>query len=357
GQQDVQLVLRGPYAACPAALAEAVPDAVYIPEWECSGGYQPVALKKLATSLSLPGGHVGVTLDGEADLPAPAIVPDRPRLFIDAQHGLGNRMRAIGSAAAIAEATDRELVIVWEPDHHCEGRLSDLFDYDGAVIEEAFVGEAVERGCKVYNYMEIEEGSQKDAPLDLGWSGDIYARAAYVLNAAPSTWERENRFLQSLTPVQAVHDLVAGVRTPNDISAHVRMVGSPGTDTASYDRAENWTADGHDQIHHWREKSHYANFIKRIDTLTTEGRAERIFLAADKPETYDAFTQTFGDRVAYLPRDLYDRSVEQLRYALADAILLGSAPRLLGSTWSSFSELAMRLSPQKMGIEMSGKDF
>ena len=80
-------------------------------------------------------------------------------------------------------------------------------------------------------------------------------------------------------------------------------------------------------------------------------------MAADKPETYDAFTETYGDRVAYLPRPVYDRSAEQLRYALADALLLGSAPLLLGSSWSSFSELAMRLSPHKAEIEMSGKDF
>ena len=80
------------------------------------------------------------------------------------------------------------------------------------------------------------------------------------------------------------------------------------------------------------QKSRYAHFIKCLDTLIAEGRAERIFLAADTPETYDAFTQTFGDWVAYLKRELYDRSPEQLRYALADALLLGSALLLLGSS-------------------------
>lgn len=288
---------------------------------------------------------------------APYIAPGRARFFIDAQHGLGNKLRAIGSAAAIAEATDRELVIVWQPDHHCEGSMTDLFDYDGAVIEESFPGAAPALGARLYNYMEIEAGAEKDAPIDLGWSGDIYARSAYVLKAAPSRWETENRFLQSLTPAAAVRDLVASVRRPNDVSAHVRMVGAPGTDTASYDRAENWTAEGHAAINHWREKSHYSHFIKRLDALIAEGVAERIFVAADMPETYDAFAATFGDRVAYLKPDIYDRSREQLFYALADAILLGSAPRLLGSNWSSFTELATRLSPGKVALEMSGKDF
>lgn len=289
--------------------------------------------------------------------PMPAVSVPRNKIFIDAQHGLGNRLRAIGSAAAIAEATDRELVIVWEPDHHCEGRLSDLFDYQGAVIETAFVSEAKTPDCRVYNYMEIEEGAEKEALIDPDWTGDIYARAAYVLNSPHSSWEAENVFLQRMTPVDAVRDLVAGVRTPNDVSAHVRMVGGSDFEHLAYESLDNWTEEGHAQTEFWRKKSHFSHFLKRIDALLESGRVDRIFLAADKPDTYDAFVNCYGSRVAFLPREVYDRSAEQLRYALADAILLGSSPLLLGSTWSSFSELAMRLSPRKMSIEMSGKDF
>ncbi|WP_058314801.1 glycosyltransferase [Cognatishimia activa] len=291
------------------------------------------------------------------DVPTPEISVPRRKLFIDAQHGLGNRLRAIGSGAAVAEKTDRELVIVWEPDAHCEGRLSDLYEYDGAVEEVAFYKDAESRNCQLYNYMEIEDGAVKDAPITLDDGKDLYARAAYVLNSPLSSWEDENRFLQSLTPIEPVRALVDGVRKPNDVSAHVRMVGGSEYEHLAYESLDNWTAEGHAETEKWRKRSHFSHFLKRIDTLIKEGNAERIFLAADKPETYEAFQACYGDRVAYLPRELYDRSAEQLHYALADALLLGSSPLLLGSTWSSFSELAMRLSPQKMTIEMSGKDF
>lgn len=292
----------------------------------------------------------------EGRLAAPMLAPTRPRLFIDGQHGLGNRLRAIGSGAAIAEKTGRELVIVWEPDHHCDCRMADLFDYDGAVIEEAFYKEAEGQGAALYNYMEVEEGGTKDAPIrDAG--GDIYARSAYVLQSPHSTWEAENGFLRALTPVEAVREMVAGVRTPNDVSAHVRMVGGADYEHLAYESLDNWTEEGHQLTDFWRKKSHFKHFITRLDTLIAEGRAERIFVAADKPETYDEFRACFGDRLAMLERAVYDRSAEQLRYALADVLLLGSAPLLLGSSWSSFSELAMRMAPQKMEIEMSGKDF
>jgi len=288
------------------------------------------------------------------DHPAPAVSPARLRLFIDAQHGLGNRLRAIGSAAAIAAATDRELVIVWQPDDHCDCRLSDLFDYDGAVIERAFLGDA--GACDIHNYMAVE-GGEKDAPVRADSTRDIYARSAFVLNSPHSTWERQNRFIRALRPVEAVRELVSSVRHPNDISAHVRMVGGRKDEHLPYESTDNWSSEDHDLIDHWRTKSHFSHFLKRIDALIAEGRADRIFVAADMPETYDAFRRCYGDRLAWLPRALYDRSAEQLQYALADAMLLGRAPRLLGSTWSSFSELAVRLAPGPVAQEMSGKDF
>ena len=367
---ELSLVVRADTDTLPAHASDEARNLTYVPMWKNIGTQSSLTVEALLRGAVPPAAArvVCLALDAAAisaligadtsSLPAaPAVAPRRARLFIDAQHGLGNRLRAIGSAGAVAAKTDRELVVVWEPDHHCEGLMSDLYDYDGAVIEEAFVSEAADKGCHVFNYMEIEDGSEKDAWIPPEITSDLYVRSAYVLNSPHSDWEAENRFLQELSPVAAVRDLVASVRTPNDLSAHVRMVGAPGSDTASYDRAENWTEEGHAELHQWREKSHFSHFLKRIDALVAEGRADRIFLAADKPETYDEFQRAYGDRLAVLPRTLYDRSAEQLHYALADALLLGSAPLLLGSTWSSFSELAMRLSPQNMTIEMSGTDF
>lgn len=349
------LVLRGTFEP------GAVPDGVLvIPDIGRIGTSAPIPPGDLDPDMRLPDAavlHVPLKAAGPDRPAAPAVAPRRDRIFLDAQHGLGNRMRAIGSAASIAEKSGRELVIVWQPDHHCDCRLADLFDYDGAVVEESFVEDAARRGCAVYNYIEVEPDARKDAPVDLDGAGDVYARSAYVLNSPLSAWGDENRFLRGLRPVAAVRELVSAVRAPNDLSAHVRMASGRDYEHLPYESAENWTAEDHAEIARWREKSHFSHFMARIDALVAEGAADTVFLAADRPETYAEFEARYGDRVARLPRAVYDRSAEQLRYALADAILLGRAPRLLGSTWSSFSELAMRLAPQKMALEMSGKDF
>ncbi|MEO9874429.1 MAG: glycosyltransferase [Anderseniella sp.] len=287
----------------------------------------------------------------------PSVNVPRAKLYIDAQHGLGNRLRAIASGAAIARSTERELVIIWEPDAHCECQFGDLFDYDGAVMARSFADMAAACRMDFVTYMELEANARKDKRIHLRKGEDFYARTAYVLNSPESDYHVENDFLQRLKPVEAVRDLVSSVRSPNDVAVHVRMVGGDGFEHLPYEKPGNWKKSSHNKITRWRRKSHFSNFIARIDQLADEGRAERIFLAADKAEAYDEFRRRYGNRVACLPRKLYDRSTEQLIYALADALLLGRAPLLLGSNWSSFTELAQRLSDQKMHVETSGRDF
>jgi GT2 family glycosyltransferase len=287
----------------------------------------------------------------------PTATRSRRKLFVDPQHGLGNRLRAIASAAQIAERSDRELVVVWRPDHHCDCRFDALFDYAGAVVEDGTPETAAERGAVVYNYMEAEPGGEKDAPIVLNQDRDVYVRSAFVLNSPLSDWTGQNAFLRRLRPVEAVRDLVDSVKTPFELSVHVRMEGGRKDEHLPYESPENWTARDHELIDQWRAKSHYSRFVARIDALMAEGSLNALFLAADSPEAYAAFAERYGDRLRRLQRNRYDRSAEQLRYALADAILLGRAPRMLGSTWSSFSELATRLAPGPITLEMSGTDF
>ena len=354
-------LVRGPFLALPDTAPGCLRDLPVIPSWHPLEDTARLPVKSLLSGKIEPeinqNLYLGLPELHKAALAAPTVQLPRPRLFVDAQHGLGNRMRAIGSAAAIAAASDRDLVIVWQPDDHCDGQFSDLFAYDGAVLDTRFVETAASQGCDVYNYMPNEVGSQKGATIRLDTTRDIYARGAFVFASPHSTWESENRFLQTLVPVEPIRALVASVRQPNALSAHVRMEAGAGLDHNTYDRPENWRAEDHALIHEWRAKSHFSRFLNRIDTLIADGRADGIFLAADLPSTYAEFQHHYGDRLAWLPRSLYDRSAEQLHYALADAILLSRSPLMLGSTWSSFSELAMRLARQEIKIEMSGTDF
>ena len=316
----------------------------------------PADLRPADAAVAVPPGPVPAAL-----LRAPAHRLVRPRLFVDAQHGLGNRLRAIASAAGIARATGRELVVVWQPDHHCEARFTDLFRYDGPVIETSFAAVFARAGGLLYNYMQVEPGAVKDAPILTEAAGhrggDVYVRSAYRLVSPHRDLAAERRFLQQLRPVPEIADLVRSVRRPNQVAAHVRMAGGPGFEHLSYEAPENWLPEGHARIAFWRARSHARHFMARLDALIASGEAETIFLAADLPDTYDRFAERYGARLAWLPRRHYDRSAEQVQHALADMLLLGSAERLLGSSWSAFTDLARRFSQRLTRTELCGRDF
>ncbi len=291
------------------------------------------------------------------------IVPDppAPRLFIDVQHGLCNRLRAMASAAAIAQATGRELVVIWRPDAHCAARIGDLLDYDGMVIEDDIADLCRRFSGRVYNYMEIESGAVFDEPVVLEGPGaphgDVYIRSAYTLVSPHRRFEDEQRFLRDLVPSNAVRALVAQVPAPNPVAVHIRMGTGPRYDHLPHESPHNWPPERHEELLQWRGHSQPEAFERRLDQLIEAGQADRVFLAADTEEAYRRFANRYGTRVVSLSRSLYDRSPRQLQYALADLLLLTAADRLLASTWSSFSDMAQRLTRPGRPVEQSGVDF
>lgn len=291
-------------------------------------------------------------------LPAPSHRIARPRLFIDAQHGLANRMRTIASAASIAQRAGHDLYVVWRPDIHCGARMRDLFDYPGPVIEDGAADLCRAGAAQLFNDMEIEPGSRHGAQVHPDRrGGDLYIRSAYTLRSPLRRLEDEQAFLRGLVPSAPVRDLVAGVPGPSALSAHIRMASGGDHDHRPEESPDNWPDHRHREIAEWRAKSHSSRFAARIDALLAQGKADTIFLAADLPETYDLFSDRYGPRLRVLRRTLFDRSEQQLQYALADLLLLTATQRLLASTWSSFSDMAQRLMRPRRAIERSGLDF
>ncbi|MCW1933920.1 O-fucosyltransferase family protein [Pararhodobacter zhoushanensis] len=284
----------------------------------------------------------------------------RPRLFLDAQHGLCNRLRALASGAVIAHNTGRELVTVWHRDEHCRATLHDLLAYDGPVIDGEAGALMRARAARVYNYMEIEPGSQfrevlnaRDWPDD----GDVYVRSAYTLHSPHRTVQAENRFLRALRPSPEVRALVARVDHPVDVAAHIRMGTGPEFDHLPYEAPDNWPESRHAELVAWRQKSDVSRFIARLDRMLVIKPDLSVFVAADLAATYAALHQRYGARVRFLRRERFDRSAQQMQYALADLILLTAAPHFLASEWSSFSEVAQRLARPWRTLERSGIDF
>ena len=180
----------------------------------------------------------------------------RKKLYINVKNGLGNRLRAMASGYCIAQATGRQLILIWTPDYHCEARFTDLYKVnylfkDVTIIEnednidisdsieyrinesEYIIGDKV-----VYNYMFF-----KDKYIDDTTPNNIYVISACVLKNRYTNWAKECDFLKRLEVVDdlalKIYDFETKNSMPNAIGIHIRM-GQP-TETAKYEDTSHYT--------------------------------------------------------------------------------------------------------------------
>lgn len=298
----------------------------------------------------------GITRAGRFLFKQRADSPDgrKKKVIVDVQHGLSNRLRALISAKLLAEKSGRELLLIWTPDMHCNAAFPDLFLNKD--IEVRTTSDGIDlANADVYNYMDNEAGAEKNKYIDDNSPRDIYVRSAYVLNHRYSDWNAENEVLKTLTFHETVHRIVDGYDVSGSIGVHIRMGGGKGHDKTPWNRPANWSQDGQEKMYYWRERSHYTVFMEEIDRLLDKEPDLTFFLATDNQETYDLFIRKYGNKISYVKRDVFDRSVAQQQFALIDMVLLSRTKYILGSYWSSFTELAQRLG--NISVQYSGVDF
>lgn len=287
----------------------------------------------------------------------------RPRIiFIQAEFGLGNRMRALGSAIAFAKETSRVPVVIWKPDKHLNCRFSDLFiESDALAVIDSFevTGEewpwrkrrALDEKAQAmdwYNYMR-QNGVHVNEPNDLvidNKDAHIFVKSAYVIQslATPHIMRTQSSFwkvLHSLTPNIAVARLVGRLdQTPVDklMGVHIRSkridTDIEGVGVEDYNKESSHRTD------YWRN-------LTQVDTFITEMKrqspSQLFYVAADDANVLQQLQDIFPSRIYYTPRRCDGRDGECLPYALADILMLSKCKTIRGSYWSSFSELAVRI--------------
>jgi hypothetical protein len=264
-------------------------------------------------------------------------------IFIEPCHGIGNRLRALSSAYVLAKKTNKKLIILWIPDCHCDCLFNELFTVPEEVDVYSNYSELDYSTIDYYNYNEIEKYSVKNKYIELNTEKNIYIKSYCVINNELTSWYDECEFIKSLEPVAHILNLVNNTIIDNNtIAVHIRMEGGVDYTTKTYENVENWTNEETTLLFKWREKSHLYYFINQINNYINKNDKYKFYLATDREDTYDFIKKMYGNRIICLDRTLYNRSSSQLMYALADIYNLAKCDILLGSWWSSFTELAQR---------------
>jgi hypothetical protein len=237
--------------------------------------------------------------------------------------GLANRMRAIASAAAAAELLERGLRIGWKVDPGIQtAAFRDLFD---ATALPPWIG-IVELGRNPGLWNEAPEAnSETDWELFLAANAasPVITFKSWAAFFEPNTvaWLRHLRSLRPAATISAaVDDILSSVPegTPL-VGIHIRR-----TD-------------------HRRSIIHSPSYIfwQAMRAALATDPATMFYIASDDERERATAKNYFGAKVICGPATLPGRStVEGCQGALVDLLCLSRCDRILGSTGSSFSEIA-----------------
>lgn len=320
-------------------------------------------------------------------------------LIIHVQNGLGNRLRALSSGLAMARATRRVPLVVWEVDAHLGARFHDVLQervvgnvesantpasvlYSDLVVIDKFPHWSLlskrTRDWRPFNYM-VKDGPDAHQGETLYWlvstvacpktwfprfhncrrpadtiakRAHVYFKSAYVANVYPrhlSYSSRVNAEMRALRPVQQVVDIVnkhwpGGNRYMFGAHVRSRLVKRDGVNVD--DRCE-YSASAEEMTDYWRAQSSLQEFLNLLHYLLNRYKTLHFFLAADDAEALKKAGNMYPGRVHYIPRTCDDRAPECVQYALADLLSLARCSRIYGSNWSSFTEAAGRLANRR----------
>ena len=307
-------------------------------------------------------------------------------VLVDAKNGLGNRMRALASAMSVAAALGRPVLLIWVSDLHCNCSYRRLF---AQPLPFALLDEEIPRAnltddeFQVYNYMRPEPGAVKDAFVEADLNRHLYFKSAFIMNHPAGGWKFAQRQIQRLTPVDRIAEMLQANK--NMVGLHVRNVfdaprdaktntSVTGAEAVAGARKE-YGAEGTRQLMMWRKASHWTNFVPRMIALLREnsfrnplGLAQeplQFYLAADSEDAYTGLTKRFPNRIKFQPRSCASercdfRDCEGMIYSIVDMLNLGRTKLILGSGWSSYSEVASYMGGDQgmpVPILMAGRDF
>mmetsp|Transcript_8608 Transcript_8608/g.18732 ORF Transcript_8608/g.18732 Transcript_8608/m.18732 type:complete len:480 (+) Transcript_8608:481-1920(+) len=310
----------------------------------------------------------------------------RPYVVVNAKNGLGNRLRALASAMAVAEALNRPVMLIWVPDLHCNCGFRTLFAEPLRFVlleEEIPQQNLTESMFQVYNYMRPEPGAVKDAPVYPDVRRHLYFKSAFLMNHHYGSWLHAQWHLKQLTPTAEVMRMV--VATKRTIGLHVRnafdaprdertnrsVVGAAAVALAR----KQYGATGTKLLLAWRRASHWSGFVSQIDQIiecsakrrvrSAALRYPRFYLAADSEAAYEGLIKQYNDRLMYTRRKCTSqrcdfRDCGSLVYSLVDMLNLARTKLILGSGWSSYSEVAAYWGGEggrPVPMLLAGRDF
>ena len=248
-----------------------------------------------------------------------------PRLLtVEPTAGITNRMRVVASSKVLAEALQCPLRIVWTRTSDFNCRFSDLFQPDPAfeVVESSWARSRIRRrvfGPLRYDAYYTDSTVAELGPVDQAVSRLADRKAPFVITCSRLVPAVVTRDTFAPTPaLQRRIDEILADFTPHTVGVHVR-------------RGDHTDGPRH---------SPTEAFLEAMTEAVDDNPETKFFLATDSPADAFLIESAFPGRVRKLTPELRRDRVTGLQDALIDLECLSHCRHVLGSYFSSFSEVA-----------------
>jgi hypothetical protein len=256
--------------------------------------------------------------------------------------GLANRMRVIASGIWLKEKLKTALIVFWNENYELNCPYNLLFEEDELI--------SVRHKERKYNY--VRSSNQPSAAKTISanivnkiigvnycirepdfhslvWAGklDIYeaARKNKVTNIQTCQEFGDNlfafKYFRPVLPLMEKIRLVTGSFTPFTIGVHIRRTDH--TNAIQFSPLELFIAKMQQELD------------AQVNTT--------FFLCTDEPEAEQTIKAIFGAKVITYKKELSRMTVQGIQDAVVDLYCLAATKKILGSYWSSFSDIASRL--------------
>ncbi len=254
----------------------------------------------------------------------------RKMLEVEPMAGLANRMRVINSAYWLARDLGKELQVTWTPyeglncafstlfrnpeDFSVRERSPDLF-HESSLFPLYFLARSVgySRALRLISKKELDSDQLADLK-----------RRKKILIASVHQFYAPDKPFYPFEPTEAIREkigTVTGKYTGNTMGVHIRR------------------SDHRISIN----TSTTEKFIGIMNGCLEADPGTRFFLSTDNPDEENRLVEEFGDRILVTQKELSRNSEQGIVDALVDLFCLGKTRKIIGSYYSSFSEVAARL--------------
>jgi len=263
--------------------------------------------------------------------------------------GLGNRMRSVDSAIELSKCTGKKLRVIWDANEELNASFSALFKKTELFeVEETrtayFPRKLKEKSAVFFKKMGINYPFGTDLVLhekdirrlnekNVDFCGlKKYDKIFIFINGS---FMKPEKPFEAFKPSREVSTRIEKVMkgfSPRTIGIHIR-------------RTDNAEAI---------KNSPLEKFSELIQKEQEEDASTSFYLSTDSPEAEEFIKEEFPGRVITYDKELSRSSEEGIKDALVDMICLSKTEKIIGSYYSSFSEVASMIG--RIPLVIAGKD-